>query len=136
MPFSHYEKKLSPTAPRVLLVDDDHEIRVTARILLHVNGYAVDTAGNAEDAMRIMATKNINAVVLDLMLPDASETDLFSAIRNHTPEMPIVICTGLEFSRINPEILSAPLVSYLEKPYTCSALCGAVAGILCANIEE
>ena len=122
-------------APAVLLIDDDNEIRETASILLGANGYRVFAAGSRAEAMEVLPKKQIHVVIQDLILPDARDIDLFNEIRGVRPTMPVIICTGIGFARIKREMLRAPLVFYLEKPYTCSALCASIMGALCAAAQ-
>jgi DNA-binding response OmpR family regulator len=51
--------------PRILLVDDDQAVLLTLRAVLEMNGFAIDTAGNAEDAIAQLARERYEIVISD-----------------------------------------------------------------------
>ncbi|HTK65329.1 MAG TPA: response regulator, partial [Pseudonocardia sp.] len=75
---------------RVLVVDDDAQIRRALRINLSARGYEVLTAGDGADALRTAAEELPDAVVLDLGLPDLDGTDVIAGLRGWT-HVPIIV---------------------------------------------
>lgn len=77
---------------RLLLVEDDRELRVTLREALAVEGYEVLTAASLADAMAQLAhAGNLDAVLLDLGLPDGDGEELLQALRRERSTPLIVI---------------------------------------------
>ena len=64
------------TGPRILVVDDEQQILRALRTSLRAAGYEVETADTAEGALAAAAMRPPEAVILDLVLPDGSGTDV------------------------------------------------------------
>jgi len=71
--------------PRVLVVDDDPEIRELMRDCLEADGFAVAMAPDADAAQREMARGPVDCVLLDVMMPQRSGFELCRAIRRTSP---------------------------------------------------
>jgi DNA-binding response OmpR family regulator len=81
---------------RILIVEDDADLRLLYRIMLEQKGYEVLDAGTGKQALKVLAFEQIDAVVLDLGLPDNSGLQLIDEIRSQQSQMPI-INTGYDF---------------------------------------
>ena len=110
---------------RVLLVEDDRELRTTLRDALAVEGYAVQTAASLADALaqqRIaQADKAFDLVLLDLGLPDGDGAGLLSALRQ-TPGLPVIVISARPGERQKIQLLDAGADDYLVKPFSIGEL--------------
>lgn len=114
------------SAPKILVVDDDREIRELLARFLEREAFLVTTVRDAAEARKAVAATAFHLIVLDLMLPDESGLDFARAIRAgdigndiQTPrEVPIVMLTALaeEVDRIVGLELGAD--DYLAKPFS------------------
>ncbi len=102
---------------RVLVVDDDALIRAFATRLLERAGYAVRSAGDGVEALRVAAEQRPDAVLTDLVMPNMSGLELAKRLREGAPDLPVVFQSGYsnEASQITYE---RGRQSYLQKPYT------------------
>jgi DNA-binding NtrC family response regulator len=82
----------NPRQGRILLVDTDTEVRASMAYALESEGYPVRAAATAEEALAYVDAE-IDVVLLDLGLPDASGWDLFEGIKALHPSLPIVVTT-------------------------------------------
>jgi DNA-binding response OmpR family regulator len=78
---------------RLLVVDDDKGIRETMRLALSEEGYVVDTAGDAEEALERIRANVPDLLVLDVMLPGKDGFELCREIRR-TSNLPIILLTA------------------------------------------
>ena len=88
---------LSPTAPRVLAIEDDPRDQVWLRRTLGQAGYAVEIVPTGTAAINRSRTQAFDAITLDLLLPDAFGRDVLTRIRSEglNRETPVIIVTVL-----------------------------------------
>ena len=79
---------------RVLVVDDEPQILRALGTTLRAAGYEVDTAATAEDALSAAAARPPEAVILDLVLPDGSGTDVCRELRTWS-EAPVIVLSAV-----------------------------------------
>lgn len=81
----------------ILVVEADAELRLLYRIMLEQKGYEVLDAGSSKQALKVLAFEQVDAVVLDLGLPDHSGLQLIDEIRSQQSQIPIIVNTGYDF---------------------------------------
>ena len=111
---------------KVLLVEDDRELRLTLRDALVVEGYEVLTSGSAADAHAVLrhamtSDRPLDLLILDLGLPDGNGADLLRTVRaQHT--LPILIISARHDDSNKVHLLDAGADDYLVKPFSISEL--------------
>jgi two-component system KDP operon response regulator KdpE len=102
--------------PRILLVDDEVAIQRAVGPLLRARGYDVEIAGTGTDALKIVAARAPDLIVLDLGLPDLEGTEVCRRVRA-TSKLPIVVLSarGAEADKVNALDLGAD--DYVTKPF-------------------
>ena len=115
--------------PSILLVDDEPGIRDTATFAFEREGWSVDAAADAREALTAFARSHYDVVLLDIGLPDGSGLDVCRAIRAAGPT-PVVILSarGTESDRIVGLELGAD--DYVTKPFSLAELVSRVRAIL------
>jgi DNA-binding NtrC family response regulator len=112
--------------PRVLVVDDQADVRAMIAILLRVNHFEVIEAGNAASALRAFEHSTFDAVIVDIFLGDACGLDLISIMRERAPGLAVVAVSGMA----TVDAVSRPLdladVVCLQKPFRPAELLRAV----------
>lgn len=103
---------------RILLVDDDAEIRSMLSTYLSDNGFTVRPVGTAADMRRLLERESFTALILDLMLPDGDGLQLCAQLRAEKHFLPIMMLTakGQEIDRILGIEVGAD--DYLAKPFS------------------
>jgi CheY-like chemotaxis protein len=116
----------------VLLVEDDEMVRDAVTRNLVRRGYFVLTAATAHDAIGLLRTPDsqIDVVVLDIGLPDASGTDLCARLREFFPKLPVVVCTGAASSEDAEELRRLGITRFFSKPIAVDDLVGALQGAM------
>ena len=116
----------------ILVIDDEPDIRELVRFGLSQEGFSVETAGTASEGLECVASRIPDLVVLDLMLPDMSGTEICRTLRSQseTAELPVVMLTarGEEVDRVVGFELGAD--DYVTKPFSVRELVLRVRAIL------
>ncbi len=110
---------------RVLLVEDDRELRATLREALEVEGYRVVASASLADARAVLAhagpTDDFDLVLLDLGLPDGDGQSLLAALRRER-NTPVVIISAREGEGSKICLLDSGADDYLVKPFSIGEL--------------
>jgi two-component system KDP operon response regulator KdpE len=105
------------TGARVLVVDDEPQILRAVQMKLRGAGYTVETAETAEEALMKAAMRPPDAIILDVLLPDGSGTDVCRELRTWTTAPVLVLsAVGEESEKI--EALDAGADDYVTKPFS------------------
>ena len=107
---------MSPTAARVLVVDDDPQILKAVRTSLGAHGFEVVTAGNGETAVDMLAREPVDVVLLDLGLPGIDGLDVIERVRTWS-DVPIIILSVRDTQHEKARALDAGADDYLTKPF-------------------
>jgi CheY-like chemotaxis protein len=80
--------------PRILIVDDEKAIRTALHRWFSLHGFETDLATNGREAVDKCAENEYDVVTMDLRMPVMSGPDAIAAIKQHRPELPIVVFSG------------------------------------------
>ncbi|HEY7537612.1 MAG TPA: response regulator [Gaiellaceae bacterium] len=103
------------TGTRVLVVDDEPQILRALRTSLRGAGYEVETAETAEGALAAAAMRPPEAVILDLVLPDGTGTDVCRELRSWS-SAPVIVLSAIGEEREKVAALDAGADDYVTKP--------------------
>lgn len=106
----------TPEKARVLVVDDEVEIRRSLNRLLTRFGYSVRTAASAEEADTWMSSEQFEVCVLDIELPRMKGVEFLDWALGRDPEMAVIMLTGLDRPEIAIQCIDAGARTYLVKP--------------------
>jgi len=115
---------------RILLVEDEEKV---ARFIvrgLAAESFAVDAASDGPTGLELATTYNYDLIVLDLMLPGLSGTDLLRKIRSHDHRVPILMLTAKDAVADKVEHLEAGADDYLTKPFAFAEFMARVKALL------
>jgi two-component system, OmpR family, KDP operon response regulator KdpE len=100
---------------RVLVVDDEQQILRALRTSLRAAGYAVETADSVESALAAAGMRPPEAVILDLVLPDGTGTEVARELRKWS-SAPIIVLSAVGEEREKVAALDAGADDYVTKP--------------------
>lgn len=114
----------------ILLVEDHEEIAFGLKNNLEFEGHEVEIAGNGREGLQLMKKKNINLIILDLMLPGMSGYEFLETIREEGSSVPVLILSakGEEIDKVRGFRLGAD--DYVEKPFGTMELMARIEAIL------
>jgi len=114
---------------RILVVDDEPQIRKFLRISLGANGYEVSEAENAAEGLELVRSAPPDLLILDLGLPDMDGQEVISAVRRQS-DLPIIVLSvrAQEFDKV--EALDRGANDYVVKPFGVAELIARVRAVL------
>lgn len=115
--------------PSVLVVEDDPSIRQSLIEVLAEHGYAVRSAGDGFGALREVTQSPVDAVVLDLGLPDLDGGDALRMIRGIS-SVPVLVATARDDEAEIIRLLNAGADDYLVKPFSGGQLIARLSAVL------
>ena len=101
---------------RILIVEDDENIRKTMKNILQQRGYETDTAKTGREAEEKAKTRFYNLALLDIKLPDMEGTQLLAKLHENTPKMVKIMVTGYPSLENAMEALNQGANAYVTKP--------------------
>jgi four helix bundle suffix protein len=107
---------IPPPPSKILVVDDEPSIRITLREFLTRAGYDVDVAEDVERALTLLAGKQHDVVVSDIIMPSVSGVSLLSKIRENMPDVQVLMITGQPTVETAAQAVRAGACDYLVKP--------------------
>jgi two-component system, OmpR family, response regulator MprA len=116
--------------PRLLVVDDDPDVRDSLRRALGYAGYAVATAANGADALSSVARSPVDLIILDVLMPMLDGFDTCRALRERGDATPVLTLTALDAVDDRVTGLEAGADDYLVKPFALRELLARVNALL------
>jgi two-component system cell cycle sensor histidine kinase/response regulator CckA len=106
------------SAPTVLVVEDDQQVRVFLRELLSNEGYRIVEASTGAEGLKVAEeTGQIDLLLADMLLPELSGFDLAEQLLERRPGMKILFVTGYVEGDIVQRSLNELGASFLDKPF-------------------
>jgi two-component system response regulator PilR (NtrC family) len=101
---------------RILVIDDEPDLRTLYELTLLREGYRVETAGSVLEAREQLKQHRFDAIITDMRLPDGSGTDILSQLRAEQRAERCVVITAYGSAENAVESLKAGAFDYLSKP--------------------
>jgi two-component system, cell cycle sensor histidine kinase and response regulator CckA len=105
-------------ARTVLVIDDEALVRDVVARMVEDLGYAAVTACSGEAGLEVIDQQPVDAVLVDLTMPQMNGKDVVAALRQRKPDLPVVVCSGYDRDGRGPVQADA----YLSKPFRIDAL--------------
>jgi two-component system, OmpR family, KDP operon response regulator KdpE len=117
------------STPHVLVVDDEPQIRRFLDIGYRAQGYRVSLAGNATEALDVLAGGDVDLLVLDLGLPDRDGGEVLRELRGWS-DLPVIVLTARFAEDEKVRLLDAGANDYVTKPFGVKELLARSRGLL------
>jgi len=102
---------------RVLVIDDQQDVRAMICMVLRLNHFEVIEADSAKTALKAFAEADFDAAVVDIFLEDTSGFDLIAAMRETVPDLPVVAVSGMATLDAVARASELPNLVCLQKPF-------------------
>lgn len=102
---------------KVLIVDDELNMRLVLAAMLKKEGYEVSSAADGSEALAILKSGGIDAVISDLKMPNIDGMELLERISDKYPEVPVVMITAHGTVATAVEALKKGALDYITKPF-------------------
>ncbi len=122
----------------ILVAEDDPDVLDLAVNLLESQGYQVLVATDGEEALNVFREKEdrIDLALLDMVMPKMGGREVYQALAEEKPELPILFCTGYTADSIDTEFIRNNRFNLIKKPYSPGDLFKAVRSTLDLNFSE
>ncbi len=114
------------TGERLLVVDDDEEMRDLLRKVLEKEGYHVSVAGDGQEALTVLAREPFHLVVTDMLMPHDGGLELLATLHRIHPNLPVIIVTAFGDWQSYTRALELGAAAFISKPLRMSELIAAV----------
>jgi DNA-binding NtrC family response regulator len=111
------ETATASPAGTILIIDDEAEIRESLQTLLEMEGYQVETADSAHHGLTCLGERPFDLLLLDLALPDRNGLDLLSELRNHDPQLSVIMITAYGTVENAVRAMQSGAVNFVQKPW-------------------
>jgi len=111
------ERRQPESAGRILIIDDEAEIRESLETLLQLEGYTVAVAGNGREGMAQIGEHTFDVVLLDLALPDKNGMDVLAEIRVLHPQQAVIMITAYGTVENAVRAMQSGATNFIQKPW-------------------
>ncbi|MDR3639305.1 MAG: response regulator [Isosphaeraceae bacterium] len=122
--------------PRVLIVEDEPNVRLVFRRALESDDYRITAAADGETALGWLGQERFDAVLLDLQLPRMGGMEILARLRERGDDTPVVIVSAHDSPPNVVQAVRLGAVDFLSKPLTPDSLRQAVADVLARADED
>ncbi len=112
---------MTQEGPRILIIEDEQEIRRFLRVSLGSHGYRLTESDTGREGVMQAATQQPDLIILDLGLPDIDGMEVIRQVRDWSP-MPIIILSARGQEHEKVQALDAGADDYLTKPFSVGEL--------------
>jgi two-component system OmpR family response regulator len=116
--------------PKVLVVDDEPNIRELVQVALKFHGCSVMLGSTGEDALALAASEKPDLVVLDVMLPDIDGFEVCQRLRANGNDVPVIFLTARDTTSDSVTGLTLGGDDYITKPFSVDALVARIRAVL------
>jgi len=103
---------------KILVVDDERNIRASLKLILEGESFQVREAGSGEDALALLARETPEAVFLDVKLPGIDGIEVLSRVRGQSPDLPVIMISGHATVERAVEATRLGAFDFVEKPFS------------------
>jgi two-component system response regulator HydG len=101
---------------RILIVDDEKNMRLTLGAILRDEGYHVDTAATGEEAIELCEGHGYDAVLMDVRMPGIDGVEAFRRIRRHREGVRVILMSAYSVEGLKQAALEEGAIAFLTKP--------------------
>jgi two-component system nitrogen regulation response regulator NtrX len=117
-------------SPRVLIIDDERNIRRTFAMVLTAEGFTVDVAESGEDGLERCQAERPDVAVIDVRLPGMDGIEVLRRLREHDTELPVIMISGHGTIATAVEATRHGAFDFIEKPLSKERLLVAIRNAL------
>ncbi|MHB8500245.1 MAG: sigma-54-dependent transcriptional regulator [Candidatus Acidiferrales bacterium] len=121
--------------PHILVVDDQHSIRLMLESGLSLSGFRVSCARNGAEALTAAGTEEFDAVISDIYMPDGDGLTMVKELRALFPTLPIILMTAQGSVELAVRAVEEGATDFIAKPFEVSAVAGLLRRYLSAASE-
>ena len=105
------------TKARLLIVDDEHDLRTLLGDVLLMQGYDIASAEDGEEAITMLQQQNFDLTLLDIQMPNVNGIQVLKFIKEYTPKTRAIVLTGYADLKHAMEAKEFGASDFIGKPY-------------------
>jgi FixJ family two-component response regulator len=117
-------------AARIAIIDDDVDVRESARQLLRSRGYLTLVFASAEDFLKSGEIIQTSCIITDVRMPGMSGLALQAWLKAQGSSIPVIFVTAFPQQGVEEQVLAAGALAYLPKPYPEESLINSIESAL------
>lgn len=121
---------------RILVVDDNRDIRNVLSHMLRFMGFDVALAGNGIEALAAFIENSFDLVVTDLQMPMMEGSELAQLVKDRSPNTPVILLTGSDRETVCRKVKTGSVDSVIFKPFKLNDLQSTIQGALASGQGE
>lgn len=118
-----------PSATRVLIADDEKNMRATLADILADEGYDVEAVESGEAAIRSCESNQYDVLLMDVRMPGIDGVEAFRKIREQHPEMRVIMMSAYPVDSTKREVLDEGAIAFLPKPLDLESVVKLIEGV-------
>jgi DNA-binding response OmpR family regulator len=107
---------------RILIIEDDEEMRALLKDSLVEDGIEFDSAENGSEAIQKLAEEPFDLVITDIRMPGLTGLDILPGIKKLQPEICVIVVTAFGSEEVRRKCFDRGATAYFEKPINMSEL--------------
>ena len=132
-------EQASSTKGKILIIDDEEEVREVLRLQLESANYNVIEASDGEEGVKMMKLGSnllqVGMIICDIRMPKVNGIEAIDYLKRNAPSIPIIVLTGYPDSELAVSLMKKGVKDYMVKPVEKEKLLAKVAEILAAPQE-
>jgi two-component system chemotaxis response regulator CheY len=124
---------------KVLIIDDESDVRDALKLQLSANNYQIIEAENGQEGMDLLKSgdnlSNVGVILCDIRMPKVNGIECIEYIRQEAPGIPIVVVTGFPDAQMAVSLMNDGVKGYLVKPVEKEKLVSTVEKLVAAGKE-
>lgn len=109
-------KNNSAGLKKIIVVDDEKDIRESVKDVLQDNNFEVETAGNGKEFINKISKSKFDLIILDVLMPGLTTKEIISELQKKKISTPIIFLTVVRLADQTKESIPQ-MVDYIEKPF-------------------
>jgi len=101
---------------KILIVDDEKNMRLTLADILEAEAYVVKTAATGEEAVALCETETFDVILMDVRMPGIDGVEAFRSIRRHQEGVKVIMMSGYSLDDLKEAALKEGAIAFLPKP--------------------
>ena len=118
------------TMGRILIIDDEVNLRRNLQILLSRAGYTVVTAMDGTEGLHCLQRAHFDVVLTDLVMDGNNGLEILEDLVAYAPETPVIVITGYASAAFANEAFCRGVYDYITKPFQFEVIKNAIASVL------
>jgi DNA-binding NtrC family response regulator len=121
---------------RILIVDDDHAMRLALAESLESCGYDISAAENGSEALNLFNKRKFDLVVTDMKMPEMSGIEVLQGVKKMSPDVPVILITAYGTVNTAVEAMKEGAAEFIMKPFSLDDLEALVKNVLNTSKTE